>query len=140
MINKELENAKYRIWYRQYDANGNIIGEGCYHKEYVTYGHAYNRARTLYGDKEGVIFEVAKRNPWADYTCMHVCDLCGYRFNVKENCDGYSFAGSISIGSIYGKNKEYPYIGIRSICLECRDKVVTFIDSLKKKEKIGEYF
>lgn len=122
-----MMNEKYKIYYRQFDENKNVIGEGVYHKEYVYPGNALREARQRYGDRSKFEFSIAPRNPFIEYFKDVTCSICGKTHTIEESVNGLDFDTSIYISTLEcGKRSR----SLRNVCSDCYDKVVDFINTL----------
>lgn len=130
-INREVVGMPYRIWFRQFDDNGEMIGEGVYNKSYKCYGHAWNAAKKQYGDMDNISYRIGKQNPWVEHCEKVPCGLCGETFDVLVTSEGYGHTAHVSLGSY----KQDRPIGA-DICPDCHDSIAGFIQSLRKTEEV----
>ena len=84
-----MEHRKLKIWYREFDDNGNVIDSGTYHKEYEYYGNALRVAHKVYGTKKHVIYKVAMLDPFAEHFTEDTCDICGKTYNTHLTENGF---------------------------------------------------
>ena len=137
------EEKKWKIWYRQYDENGNQISSGVYCRDYVNYGSAIRAARKAYGDRQDIEYTIAIRYPWKEYTCDAVCEICGSGYSMLETNEGYPVYERINICGLYETVPVTP-VGVLypkpnltkgyMACPECITRVYNFIESLKASE------
>lgn len=130
-INKEVKEMPYRIWFRQFNDDGEIIGEGVYNKSYKQYGTAKNVAKKQYRDMRNVTYIVAKRNPWITYHERIQCKICSKTFEVHVTCEGYGHTAHVHLQSY---KREHPITD--NICPDCHDSIAGFIQSLRKVEEV----
>ena len=120
---------KFKIYYKELDANGNEIRRGVDEKDYINYGSAINRARKLYGDRNRFEYEVAWRDPWIEYTVPSTCKCCGKPYERAVTHIGYDNSHNLVI---YDRGNRHE--GIHGfICPDCYEKLKRFIGSLKKE-------
>lgn len=62
----KTESAPWRIWYRQYNDDGKVIGSGVYIKSYQRKNDATRVARKVYGDEKKYFFVVSMANPFGE--------------------------------------------------------------------------
>ena len=130
------KNQKYRIWFIQYDENGNEIGRGVSVKEYVYYGMAQRAARTMYGGDKRIWYMVAQLDPWTEHYIECFCDICGYKYKKQvDSVFGMARGHIVSNVDQTLKNRRRMR-DYHEVCMECFDKVSKFVDKLKAK-KVG---
>ena len=122
--------GKHKIWYIEYDEDGNEIGRGVYNREYVRYGMARRVAHERYGDRKRYKYRIAPRDPWMNYNAILTCEVCGSEFVVEETLHGYSVRNSISIGA--GNTLDNYTHDDFTACPDCIKKVRKYIDILKR--------
>lgn len=122
-------NPLYRVWYKEYDENGNEIGEGVSPKEYKTYGHANNYGYKHFGDRKRFKFVVAYRNPFVKYTHTEPCGICGRDVEMEETHMGYVLRDNQIIIS---KRKDYAKYRHFTCCEDCFNKLMEFVDENKE--------
>jgi hypothetical protein len=139
-----MENQKLRIWWRKLDEEGNEIERGVDDREYVSFGHACNRAEKLFGPRiyrhnKTLEWRIALRDPWAKYTCEVTCSVCGQVFISEEhayhegypvNSDSvhlYTKSGDMA-GIVDGRRPDYNGY----CCPDCAVKIHNFISGLRK--------
>jgi DNA-directed RNA polymerase subunit RPC12/RpoP len=138
----KVSTFRYKIWFRTLDENGEVIGEGVYHKSYVHYGNAYNVATKLYGDKTKFRFYICHRNPWLEYEEPYQCMVCGSKFVAPVTADGDPL-----VASIYTSERMWvdnpPPVGntfrsrgrnFRHVCPDCFRRVFDLIESIQKEK------
>lgn len=123
-----MAEPKLKIYYKEFDSEGNEISSGVDDKEYINYGSAINRARKLYGDRKRFKFEVAWRDPWIEYTVPSTCACCGKNYERPVTHMGYDRSSYVSLID-RSKPREY-FHGY--ICQDCYEKIKNFINSLSK--------
>lgn len=134
------EHNKFKIWYQQLDENGEVIGTGVYHKEYVVEGTARNMADRLYGGKRDIIYKIAVINPFIKNYTDAVCDICGciYQMPVDPTYNLPKKENRVTIMSRHAiptTNQRYWFSKHMSTCDDCIRKIKSFIDSIPK---VGE--
>lgn len=123
----------YKIYYRQYDEDGNEIGRGAHTKEYKTYGWAAREARLRFGDKGPYFkYRIGVRDPLERYSSTVTCNICGSQYSIEETYSGvalnsYIFIRDRGLKGPEGRNMYYP-------CPECIEKVRNYINILKRGE------
>lgn len=120
----------FKIYYIEYDENGQEIGRGVYPKEYKDLGWAYNIARKHYGDRNRFKYSVAQRDPWVEYSRKSVCPICGKTYDRPESVNGNDRGMYISFrnrGKIACTDPENATL---LTCPECFEKVHNYVDSL----------
>jgi hypothetical protein len=133
------DDRLYKVWYKEYDENGNEIGEGVSTKEYKTYGHANNYAYKHYGDHKRFKYVVAFRNPFKEYTTTEPCGICGCDVVMKEHHYGQKFRNNhITISKIATSAKKVEGGNRRvyrsfTCCDDCFNKLMEFIGEDKEK-------
>lgn len=65
-IDTRKEARPWRIWYRQYNEDGKVIGSGVYIKSYQRKNDATRVARKVYGDEKKYFFIVSMANPFSE--------------------------------------------------------------------------
>lgn len=126
-----IRKQPYKIFYRQLDEKGNIIGEGVYHKEYKYWGAAFNVAKKRYGDSSKFDYEIATRYPWMDYSMEVYCGVCGRKHTVIQATAGWNYTARISI-SDHNTPGARTYDSWENVCPDCLKKVVDYIVSFKE--------
>lgn len=129
---RELWDSPYKIWYKEFDENGNEIGSGVYPRSYKNVGNAHNIRRKHYGDHSRFKAIVAKRDPWVDYFIETVCDCCGKTYNRRVSADGYDQGADFYIKMYDADRVDRDH---RYMCDECATKIADFIASLKGGQK-----
>lgn len=132
---------EYRIWYRQYDENRNLIGEGqTFNRTYKRYGNAVNAARKRYDHVPGIEWIICRRNPFVEYTRNFTCPLCGRIHTVRETADGIALTNAVFVndwGDGPDENRDYAttdHIQLRDLCPECTAELKSFIN--KKRGQV----
>lgn len=128
----DLKNERYKIFYIEYDENGNEISRGVDDKTYSSRGWAWNRIEKKYGDKR-FHCHIAKRDPFVNYYNDAVCDICGCSYSRPEDDLGCDIGATIAINRRYKKvfNERYIYY---NVCPKCIDEV---LDTVQFKAKFG---
>lgn len=121
-----MTEPKLKIYYKEFDSEGNEISSGVDDKEYSNYGSAIRRARKLYGDRKRFKFEVAWRDPWIDYTVPSTCKCCGKNYERPVTHMGRDRSSYVSLIDCR-KTCEH-FHGY--ICSDCYEKIKNFINSL----------
>lgn len=122
----------YKVWYKEYDENGNEIGEGVSVKEYETFGHADNFGRKHFGDSKKFKYEVAYRNPFKEYTAIEPCGICGRDIVMKEHHFGTRVRDNhvlITKRKDRTKSREF------TCCEDCFNKLLDFVGEKKESER-----
>ena len=117
---------KFKVYYKEFDSDGNEIASGIDSREYVNYGSAINRARKLYGDRSRFKYEVAWRDPWVDYTENTVCKCCGKSYERPVTHFGYDNSHSLYLSDRRNRRETINWF----ICPDCYEKIKQFINSL----------
>lgn len=128
-----MMNTEFRIWFIEYDDDGNEIGRGVYHKSYKYHGTAINVAKKYYGDNKRFKWDVAPSDPFVAHFKESICDICGRTYQEPvSSFNGRGTGGHIWISHerIYGK----PIIPSERFdaCEECIMKVSEYIKELVK--------
>ena len=132
--------GKYRIWYRVFDTDGNIIGEGVHVKEYVREGTARNVADKHYGNRPYIKYEVCKRNPWLEYTKDKVCDICGRLHTIQVSAHGVEQGDYVTLYSRSGvipKDPErncFHFYRRYTVCPICAVEIKKLVDNLGREK------
>ena len=141
-----FEERPYKIYYIQYDEDGNEIDRGVYHKEYKTFGMACNIARKNYGGHQahriGVdgrplpFFEGQKyawivnwRDPFVEYHVEAKCDYCGKQYNRPQNYAGFDRGIHLELCD-RAKGYRHKDNLLGTLCPECAEKIKNFVKSL----------
>ena len=125
------DDQLYKVWYKEYDENGNEIGEGVSTKEYKTFGHAYNYGYKHYGDRKRFKYEVAFRNPFKEYTATEPCGICGRDVVMKET----HFGARIHDNYVHIHKRKDRTKSIHFTCCEdCFNKLMEFVGEDKEKD------
>ena len=125
-----MTDPKFKVYYKEFDSEGNEISSGIDSREYVNYGSAINRARNLYGDRSRFKYEVAWRDPWVEYTVPCICKCCGKTYErpvTHMDIDRSNYV------SLIDRNKPGKYFH-GYICPDCYEKIKCFINSLKESK------
>ena len=142
------QNREYRIYFRQFDENYNLIGEGVSTKSYKRESNAWNAAEKLYRNRNGIVFCVGWRNPFEEYLSEATCPICGKVHMVREHHIGYDESSAIIV-----RDYDYPRFGegpmgtsddlrrqyctpshfFHDVCKECMDKVEACIKSIMEE-------
>ncbi len=133
-----MEDIRFRIWFIEYDEDGNEIGRGVYHKSYAYSGKAYSVARERYGDRKRFKYEIAPRNPWEKYYRDMYCGVCGSMYSAPENVHGLEFADRLWLtryNEIGYVDRDISFSG--HVCPDCSEKVHAFIESLRGEDRNG---
>lgn len=128
----------FRIWFIQYDDDGNEIGRGVYHKSYVYSGTACNKARELYGDRKHFEYRVCVLNPFEDHYTTGKCEICGEEYDVRVHPSGFTVPSHVTVyrsKSDIFKNDSCVHDFYYECCDSCTNKVKNYIDSLKGETK-----
>lgn len=135
-----MNNKEYKIWFRQYDENGNLIGEGqTYNRTYKRYGNAVNAAINRYDGVPGIEWVICHRNPFVEYTRDLTCPLCGRVHTVKENANGAALTNSVFMHDWgdgpdeKGSYRNTDHIQLRDLCPECTAKIKNFIEENRRQ-------
>lgn len=128
------KNQKFKIWFIQYDDDGNEIGRGVSTKEYVNWGTANHVARKRYDDMENIKYVIAQRDPWQEYYKECFCDICGYKYKRPESPVFGTDWGCVISRLDRCVNDRIPRHDYRKVCMECFDKIDKFIDDMKGKK------
>lgn len=123
-----MTESKFKIYYKEFDSNGDEISSGVDDKEYINYGSAINRAIKLYGDRKRFKFEVAWRDPWIEYTVPSTCKCCGKNYERQVTHMGYDRSDYVSLSD---HSKQHKYFN-GYICPDCYEKIKNFINSLSE--------
>lgn len=130
-----MNERTYKIYFEQFDENGQIIGYGVYHKTYKRYGNACRVAHKRYGDETKFKYWVETRNPWTEYVSEVTCTICGAKYTVPESVGGYRLAGQRIFLTQWTPLIKPRYKGnfpLGDVCSDCFDAVIATINSLKK--------
>ena len=140
-----MENQKVRIYWREFDEDGNVINRGVDDREYVNAGWAYNRAMKLFGPRysnKRFQYRIAWRDPWEKYTCEVECRVCGQTFVCEESewtsgrpMDAdcvHMYLRSCAMKDLTDGARYPKYDGY--CCPDCARKIHNFICSLRKGE------
>lgn len=128
-------DAKYKVYYIEYDENRNEIARGVDSREYINWGNAMNRARKLgYTDRKRYDCQIAWRDPWVKYTEKVKCSICGVEYDCPLSHEGYRRDITLHITDHNAPRGCAHANSFSHICPECYEKIKTFIDDLKKKE------
>ena len=135
-----MVNQKYKIYFIQYDDDGNEIGRGVFHREYVYMSRALTRAREYYGDRKRYTYVIAKRNPWDEYEGTYECCVCGKEFTAKQDSNGLYLGSRIYIHEM--TNDYVPILKRRvvgrsygldgKVCPECHAEYVKLTERLRE--------
>lgn len=126
------EPKPFKIWFEQFDENGNKIGEGVYHKEYISDDRAHKTAEKVYGDRKGIKYKVARLNPFVEHTERKVCSVCAKAHDVEvEPVIEHVISNTISLSC---RNPRRSYECYRHVCPECMNKIIKSIEKLKEKK------
>lgn len=128
-----MAESKFKVYYKEFDSEGNEIKSGIDDREYINYGSAVNRARKLYGDRSRFKYEVAWRDPWVEYTVPCVCECCGKTYERPVTHMEYDCSHYVSLID-RAKPREY-FHGY--ICPDCYEKIKRFINSLTEGDSHG---
>lgn len=140
-----MEKSLNKIYYIQYDDEGNEIGRGVYHKGYKNLGNALRMGRKLYGPCEILSggqfmpklngqhyrWTVNWRDPWTEYHKESTCGCCGKTYDRPESASGFDRGWYVNVED---RNDYYSRL-FKSICYECADKILDFVESLKEESK-----
>lgn len=113
-----------KVYFKEFDSDGNEIRRGVDTREYVKYGSAANRGEKLYGDRTRFEYKIAWRDPWVEYIEPTVCTCCGKSYDRPVTHLGAGKGGSMYL---------YGYIG-GPVCPDCYEKLRGFVDSLMEGE------
>lgn len=129
------DNTLYKIWFIEFDENGNEVTRGVYPKEYKNFGNAERIAREKFGykylDNPKYKWEVCHRDPWVTYSHLATCPICGNSYDRPENIYGWDRGNNIYLG--YGHRKYNSY----KPCDDCMDAFDKFIEERKKGSDIN---
>lgn len=126
------DNKLFKIWYKEYDENGNEIGEGVSVKEYKTFGHAANFGAKHFGDRKRFKYKVAFRNPFKKYTAIEPCGICGCDVEIEEHHFGQKIRDNTVIISVRGDHRDYRNF---TCCEDCLNKLMDLVGEKKEGER-----
>lgn len=123
-------NERLRIWFIEYDDNGNEIGRGVYYKSYAYYGTAKNIAEKLYGDRKKFKYGIGILSPFEKHYKTVKCWVCGKEYQVEMTSHGYCCNNHFHIHDARENPGRRGYI-CASCCGDCIDSIKNHIESLK---------
>ena len=121
---KELQDTPYRIWFKEYDENGNEIGTGVFARSYKNYGNARHKKQEYYGDSKRYKAIVAKRNPFENYYVEDHCDICGGIYQRPVDADGRDQGNDLYLK--YRDENDGVIRIHRYICEDCASEIANF--------------
>ena len=127
LYDKELVKERFKIWFIQYDEDGNEIGRGVHAHDYAYRGRAFTNAREYFGDRKKCKYVVAQRDPWKTYSRKVHCDICGRMYDCPENVHGALDNQYVHLRKGVGRGMAPLYVS----CPDCTQKVADFIDSIR---------
>lgn len=122
---KELQDKPYRIWFKEYDEEGNEIGTGVFARSYKNYGNARRKKQEYYGDRKKYKAIVAKRNPFVDYHVEERCDICGGIYQRPVDADGHDQGNYLYLK--YSDENDGVIRIYRYICTDCTNEIANFV-------------
>lgn len=88
-----MTEPTWKIYYKELDEDGKVVGQGVHPTEYFTLGWANTVARKKYGNSKKFRYIVSQIYPWGEHVGSEECCICGKEFEFPESYTGIPLVG-----------------------------------------------